>query len=254
LRASASDSEIDFDGVVVGVPGAVLRTRIALAENVVGLEGEQFADQLRERLGREVTLENDINLAALGEHWRGVARGVDDFAFISIGTGLGAGLVLRGELHRGRNGAAGELDYARVGLTEDVDPCAGALCELTKELARGRRTTLESPYDTRLIFAAARAGDPVAMDVVAEEARRIALHIAPIAAVADVGLIVLGGGIGANGDLLYDGIRRLLAEWLPTPPRVEASSLGDAAVLTGALAVGRRAALDNVFVHRHARA
>src|SRR5207237_370807 len=108
--------------------------------------------------------------------------------------------------------------------------------------AQGRQTTLESPYDTRLIFAGARAGDEVALDVVAEEARRIALHIAPIAAVADVGLVVLGGGIGANGDLLYDGIRRLLAEWLPEPPRVEASSLGDAAVLTGALAVGRRAA------------
>ena len=60
-------------------------------------------------------IENDINLAALGERWRGVARGVDDFAFISIGTGLGAGIVLRGELHRGHNGSAGELDYARVG-------------------------------------------------------------------------------------------------------------------------------------------
>src|SRR5206468_2356898 len=163
-------------------------------------------------------------------------------------TGLGAGLVLHGELHRGRSGAAGELDYARAGLTEDVDPCAGALIELTRQLATGRHTTLEPPYDTRLIFAAARAGDEVAIEVVAEEARRIALHIAPIAAVADVGLIVLGGGIGANGDLLYDGIRRLLADWLPEPPRVEASSLGDAAVLTGALAVGRRAALDNVFL------
>ena len=62
-----------------------------------------------------MTIENDINLAALGERWRGIARGVDDFAFISIGTGLGAGIVLHGELHRGHNGSAGELDYARVG-------------------------------------------------------------------------------------------------------------------------------------------
>jgi predicted NBD/HSP70 family sugar kinase len=252
LAAVADDAEVD--GVVVGVPGAVLNARIALVENVTGLEGGQFAADLKERLGRDVTIENDINLAAVGEQWRGVARGVDDFAFISIGTGLGAGLVLRGELHRGRSGAAGELDYARVGLTEDVDPCADALCEVAREIADGRSTTLESPYDTRLIFAAARAGDEVALEIVAEEARRIALHIAPIAAVADVGLIVLGGGIGANGDLLYDGIRRLLAGWLPEPPRIEASSLGDAAVLTGALAVGRRAALDNVFVRRRTRA
>jgi predicted NBD/HSP70 family sugar kinase len=252
LTAAALTPDALIDGVVVGVPGAVADGHIALAANVAGLEGDAFTGELEARLGRSVTIENDINLSALGEHWRGIARGVDDFVFMSIGTGLGAGLVLRGELHRGLNGAAGELDYARVGLTEDIDPCAGALCELAGKVAQGRRTTLEAPYDTRLIFAAARAGDAVAVDVVAEEARRIALHIAPIVAVADVGLVVLGGGIGANGDLLHDGIRRLLAEWLPKPPRIEASSLGDAAVLTGALSVGRRAALDNVFVNRRA--
>jgi predicted NBD/HSP70 family sugar kinase len=250
LRDGAGVSDDLIDGLVVGVPGAVAGSRIALAENVSGLEGAEFARDLNERLGRTATIENDINLAALGEQWRGVARGVDDFVFISIGTGLGAGLVLRGELHRGRNGAAGELDYARAGLEENIDPCAGALIELTGERARGRKTTLEDPYDTRVLFAAARAGDDVAVEVVAEEARRIALHIAPIAAVADVELVVLGGGIGANGDLLHDPIRRLLEEWLPSSPRIEASNLGDAAILTGALAVGRRAALENVFVNR----
>jgi predicted NBD/HSP70 family sugar kinase len=242
-----------LDGIVLGVPGAVEDdSRISLVENVRGLEGDAFAAAIRSRFPCSVHLENDINLAALGEQWRGVARGVDDFAFISIGTGLGAGLVLRGELHRGRHGAAGELDYARAGHQAEFDPCAGALCELARTVAEGRRTVLEPPYDPRLIFAAARAGDEVAGEIVAEEARRIALHVAPIAAVADVGLVVLGGGIGANGDLLSDAVRGRLAEWLPHPPRVEASSLGDAAVLTGALAVGRRAALDNVFTRRRA--
>ena len=100
------------------------------------------------------------------------------------------------------------------------------------------------------MFTAARAGDAVARAVVSEEARRIALHLVPVAAVGDVDLVVLGGGIGTNGDLLLEPVRRWLAEWLPFPPRIEVSSLGDAAVLTGALAVGRRAALDNVFVNR----
>jgi predicted NBD/HSP70 family sugar kinase len=68
--------------------------------------------------------------------------------------------------------------------------------------------------------------------------------------VADIGLVVLGGGIGANGDLLLEPIRALLREWMPYPPRVEVSSLGKAAVLTGALAVGLRSALDNVFLNR----
>jgi predicted NBD/HSP70 family sugar kinase len=109
---------------------------------------------------------------------------------------------------------------------------------------------MPAPHDPRTIFASARAGNRVARDVVDEECRRIALHIVPLAAVTDVGLVVLGGGIGANGDLLYDGIRTRLRAWLPSPPRVEASSLGDAAVLTGGLAVGLRAARENVFVNR----
>src|SRR5207253_4686996 len=100
---------------------------------------------------------------------------------------------------------------------------------------------------------AARNGDPLAREVIAEVARRIAVHVAPIAAVTDVELVVLGGGIGANGDLLLDPVGRLLAEWLPFPPRVEVSTLGESAVLAGALSVGLTAALDNVFVRRAAR-
>jgi len=252
LDASGLPGEL-IDNVVIGVPGVVETASgsLALATNVPGIEGLDFRSAIDERLGDHVTLENDINLAALGEQWAGIARGVDDFVFLSIGTGLGSGVVLRGELHRGHNGAAGELDYARAGHA-DFDPCAAALSTLAAELSAERpdETSLARPYDARAVFAAARRGDAVARDVVAEEARRIALHIAPVAAVADVGLVVLGGGIGANADLLVDPVRRLLAEWLPYPPRVEISSLGEAAVLRGALALGLRAALDNVFVRR----
>ena len=159
--------------------------------------------------------------------------------------------MLGGELHRGHHGAAGELDYAAAGLDQDIDPCAEALSAVVERLsaAAAGETTLTPPYDGRAIFAAARAGDAVARAAVAEEARRIALHIVPVAAVTDVGLVVLGGGIGANAQLL-DEIRPLLERWLPYPPRVEISSLGDAAVLNGALAVGLSFALDNVFVNR----
>jgi predicted NBD/HSP70 family sugar kinase len=177
---------------------------------------------------------------------------VGDFAFLSIGTGVGAGVVLNGELQRGRHGAAGEVDYVSAGLDVDVDPCAEALSTVAARLATdaGMETELAAPYDVPSVFAAARAGDAVARRLVAEEARRIALHIVPIAAVTDVELVVLGGGIGANGDLLLDAVRPLLVRWLPYPPRVEVSSVGDAAVLMGALAVGLRSALDHVFVNR----
>jgi predicted NBD/HSP70 family sugar kinase len=243
------------DGAVVGAPGVVEAgtDMLRLAGNVEGLEGRAFAEELRRALEVPVRLENDINLAALGELWQGVARGVANFAFLSVGAGLGAGLVLDGELHRGRNGAAGELDFALGARSDDADPCASAVSALAARVAAARADTeLGPPYDTRAIFGAARNGDRVAREVVAEVARRIALHVAPIAAVADVELVVLGGGIGANGDLLLDPVGRLLGEWLPFPPRVEVSTLGEAAVLTGALAVGLHAALDNVFTRRPA--
>jgi predicted NBD/HSP70 family sugar kinase len=239
---------------VVGVPGVVDEKsgRIDLATSVAGLEGQTFRTALGERLEVPITLENDVNLAALGEQWQGVARGVDDFVFLSVGTGMGAGLVLHGELHRGHNGAAGEVDFALIGLAQDVDPCAGAISEFAAALAaeRDAGTTLRAPFDAREIFAAARAGDALAQEVVEEVARRIALHIVPVAAVTDVSLAVLGGGLGANGDLLLQPVRDRLRNWIPYPPRVDVSSLGEAAVLTGALAIGLRSALDNVFVER----
>jgi len=253
LAAAAGFAPELVGEIVVGVPGVVeARTgAVRLALNIPGLDGRRFGAELQERLDVAVLVENDVNLAALGEGRLGVARGVDDFVFLSVGTGLGAGLVLRGDLQRGHHGAAGELDYVAAGLEQEVDPCAAALSRTAERLASaaGGATTVAAPYDPRSVFAAARAGDAVARAVVAEEARRIALHIVPIASVTDVGLVVLGGGIGANAELL-ETVRPLLAQWLPYPPRVEISSLADGAVLTGALAVGLRSALGNVFAAR----
>jgi predicted NBD/HSP70 family sugar kinase len=248
VRAAGLPADL-IDGVVVGVPGVtgLEDGTLQLAGNVPGLEGRPFAAELHARLGLPITLENDINLAALGERWLGVARGVDDFVFLSVGTGMGAGLVLGGELHRGRNGFAGEIDFALGALEEDVDPSGPKVAEISARVATERRpTVLVPPYEPRAVFDAARRGDEAARLVVDEVARRIALHLAPIAAVADVELVVLGGGIGANGDLLLEPVRRRLSGWLPFPPRVEVSTVGETAVLAGALAVGVRAALDNV--------
>src|SRR5438874_1184417 len=165
-------------------------------------------------LGRQVRLETDLNLAALGEQWQGVARGVSDFVSLSIGTGLGAGVVIGGELRRGRNGAAGELDFARAG-DDSYNPDAASVAAIAARLAGRYSTSLVPPYDVRAIFTAARTGDELARAAVAEEARRIARHVAPVAAVVDVELVVLGGGVGWNGDLLLDAIRPHLAQWLP---------------------------------------
>lgn len=241
---------------VAGAPGVLdpASGRLQLAAAIEGLDGFAIADELGRALELPVLVENDINLAALGEQWRGVGAEVDDFAFLSIGTGLGAGIVLRGELHRGHRGAAGELDFAvEGGLESPYDPSTPGLLRLVDELAASTPTGMARPYEARAVFDAARAGDPLARLAVEREGERIARYVAPIAAVVDVELIVLGGGIGRNGDLLIEPMRRTLAAAVPFPPRIEVSALGNESVLTGALAVALREAVDTVFTRSRTR-
>jgi predicted NBD/HSP70 family sugar kinase len=240
-----------LENAVVALPAVVSPADGSVsAADLPGVGSRDFRAQLEAALRTPVTLENDVNLAALGEQRSGVAQGVEDFAFLLVGAGLGAAVVLRGMLHRGRNGAAGELDAIREGHPDDFDPCAAAISQAAERMAAGKETTLEPPFEVHEIFAAARAGDEVAREVVTETARRIALHILPLAATLDLPLVVLGGSVGANPELL-DPVRRCLDDWLPFPaPRIEVSALGEAAVIEGALAAGTSAALDRVFKRR----
>jgi predicted NBD/HSP70 family sugar kinase len=224
-------------GAVVGVPGVVdpRSGAVSLAENVPGLEGEPVSGRLANSLEVPVKVFNDVNLAAIGERDEGAGRGVRSFVFVSVGTGLGAGVIVGGELLTGSHGAAGELDLLRPAAS-GADPSAPAIRAYAAELHRGRG--LDGPLDTVEIFARARAGDAWAAGVVTEVARRVCAHLVPIAAIVDPELIVLGGGVGNNGDLLLPRLREMLAEALPFPPTVQTSRLRDDAVLAGALAVG----------------
>ncbi len=233
---------------VCGAPAVIepVSGRTWMAGAIAGLEDVPIAERLESRLGIPVTAENDVNLAALGEQARGLGQGVADFAFISIGTGMGVGLILGGELHRGHGGAAGEIDLVplrRAAGAADllaIDPSAAGVEALTGQAAPA-------------VFAAAAEGDRAARAAVARVAIWVAWYAAAIVAVADPELIVLGGGIGSNGSLLLDGIRAELAGLVPRAPRVATSAIGDGAILAGALAMGRRIALDHVFAHRVVR-
>ena len=250
LRTSKLPGDL-LEKAVVALPAVVSPTdgRVS-SPDLAGLGAPDLRQQLEQALRTSVVLENDVNLAALAEQRHGVARDVADFAFLLVGAGLGAAVVLDRKLHRGHNGAAGELDAVRNGRADDVDPCAAAISKHAAERAAREETVLEPPYEMRDLFAAARAGDAVAVSVVEETARRIALHVLPLAATLDLPLVVLGGSVGANS-LLLEPLRRHLEGWLPFPaPRVEVSALGEAAVIEGALAAGVDAALERVFERR----
>lgn len=242
---------------VVGVPGIISADSASVIEAgaLRAIEGDGFAARLSNELGLRITLDNDVNLMALGEQAMGLGQGIENFATVSIGSGMGAGLVLSGQLYRGTHGGAGEIhltpfrEVAHTGV--QVDPASEGLEEVAARASRRRRgSSLSAPFDPVQVFAAARNGDLAALDVLESEARALSLYLGAISAVLDVELIVLAGGIGSNAQLMLEGIRSNLAERLPYPPRVEISALGRGAVLAGAASVGLAKARDSLFVNR----
>ena len=257
-HALAAEAGIDWKQVTVATVGSagVLEPssgQVALAHNLPGWGRPGLLEALRAELGTNVTFENDVNLAAMGERWRGLGKEVDHFVYLHIGTGVGMALVLNGELFRGATGAAGEVGYLPLAVADVHDPASrrrgalegaiGAAGVVAAARAAGMRATLSA----KGVFTAARKGDAVALSVVGAVAERIALAIAAVVPVVDPELVVLGGGIGRNGDLLLDPLERELREISPFHPRIEVSALGEDAELQGAVALALRSAQDRLF-------
>ena len=238
--------------VGVSAPGAIHpdgRT-MSLARNL-GEDGPfDLLTPLEARIDAPVLLDNNVNMAALGERWRGHARLVETFAFLAVGAGIGMGLVHSGELVRGAHGAAGEVAFLplpgsippaeRVGHgREHLATEAGGYGVLAAVNARGTWPG-RRPSTVAELFEQAAAGVPAAREVVTAEARQLGLTIASACAVFDPELVVLGGGVGRN-PLLLPVVREIVNAHAPFPPRVETSALGEAASLTGALFVALQA-------------
>jgi predicted NBD/HSP70 family sugar kinase len=227
--------------------------QVALAHSLPGWGRQGLVEAVQRELGTKLAFENDVNLAALGEQWRGLGKGIANFLYLHVGTGVGLGIVLGGELYRGSTGAAGEIGYLPLVGTDPHDPRSrrrGALDEVAGAsgvVAAAERLGFQPPLTAKKVFAAARRGDRAAARTVAEEAKRIALAVAAVVSVLDPELVVLGGGIGANGDLLLERVERQLASLSPFRPRVEVSALGEDAELHGAVSMSLRMAQEQLF-------
>ncbi len=227
--------------------------RVDLAPNLPGWGRQGLVEAVQKELGTHVIFENDVNLATVGEQWHGLGKDVSNFVYLHVGTGVGMGLVLNGELYRGATGAAGEIGYLPLVAADPHDPANRRRGALEGAVgARGLRASarglgMEPPLTPKKIFAAARKGDPAARKAVALEAERVALAIASVVPILDPELVVLGGGIGRNGDLLLEPIERELRALSPFQPRIEVSALGEEAELHGAVSMALQAAQDQLF-------
>lgn len=239
----------DLAQIVIGIPGAVNPATgvISNAPNLEYLENLVLSNLIQTRFNVSTLVENDVNVAALGELEKSKT---EDFGFIAIGTGVGMGLILDGELRRGFNGGAGEIGYLPLGENVNQLSKEGHFEELIGGYAVESKYLKEMKIKKTLIeiFESAAKGDSISKKIVDELGSNIALGIRAICSVLDLGEIILGGGIGSREDL-YTKIVEELQRTMQNPPSVKISTLGARAGLVGAMSYALSEMRGHVLMH-----
>jgi glucokinase len=252
--------------IAIGVPSPVdpCTGLVSWANNLPGWRNVDLRRTLQKEFRLPVVLENDANMAAIGEHWRGVACHVPSFVFVAIGTGIGAGVFTDGRLYRGRTGAAGEIfklnlewprwkeDFGETGYLESYVSGLGISTAGRKALGESRASSPHGPLglaesgdnkqglaqdrDARFVFDAMREGDGDALAVLKRAFTMMGVAAADLVAVLDPDLIVFGGGVSKGApELLLSTVREVVTAIHPDPPRFELSALEDKAQTHGAI-------------------
>jgi glucokinase len=248
-------SESSLAGIGVGVPSPVnpeSGTLIA-SPNIPYWTGLKLSDALQKYISVPVEIENDVNIATLGEYWKGSARGCNNFFFIGIGTGIGGGAFINGRVHTGKHFSAGEIGYLvlapnqkerRVGdlgwfesvasgLALDQDGRRSAFMNSTGKLAE----IAGSPdkVNAVTIFEAAAQGDKDASAILEQAFEYYAMAVVNISALLDPDAIIFGGGIASQGEALLAPIRKKAAAYELFAPDLRCAELGEEAQIYGAV-------------------
>ena len=235
-------------GIAIGVPGIVESetgmVRLAPSMNWIDVP---LRDKLRKKFELPISIENDVNLAVLGEHWYGGGIGVENLVMVSIGTGIGAGLILNGSLYRGHRESSGEIGYILpdVNYLRNQYPGFGALesvasghgiAQIAKAAAdRTKLNPAEHHLKATDVFKAARNGEQWALEITSQTSEYLGLALANIAACFDPEMIIIGGGVSNAFDLLVEPIKERIAGVIPNMPRIICSQLDQKAVLLGSV-------------------
>jgi glucokinase len=243
LQAAARGLAIPVRAVVVGIPALIDPvSQLAVAGPNVHWQGFDLLGILGDRLAEPFEVDNDVNLAALGEAWRGQGRGIASFVTMSLGTGIGGAVVIDGHLVRGSHNAAGEVGYfpfwrggERRGV-EDVGSGPALRARAAGLLRDGVPTSLDPGFELADVFAAAARGDELGGQVVSELTGHVAATIAGITALVDPQRVILDGAVGRALRPWLDGLRSAVTAQVFRPPEIVVSGLGQDAAVTGAIA------------------
>ena len=258
VRYIVEQSQFDWEqvkGVGAGVAGFTnVREGIILLAPNVGLRDFHIRNILEDRLGKPVMIDNDANVAALGEAWGGAGAGIDNCVCYTLGTGVGGGIIINGKIYQGFSGLAGELGHisvvpdleaiqcgcGKMGCLETVSSATGIIRMGKDAVSRGERTSLSlvEQITAKDVFDAAKEGDEVAIRIVNRAAYYIGKSLAAVALVLNPELFIIGGGVSKAGDILFDEIRSVFAELTPEPTqaglRIVQAVLGNDAGIVGA--------------------
>ncbi|MDJ1133610.1 ROK family transcriptional regulator [Streptomyces iconiensis] len=250
VRRLVSESGISpgkIIGIGLGVPGPIDIGTGVLGSTAIlpGWAGAHPRDEMAARTGVPVYVDNDANLGALGERVWGAGQGADDLAYIKVASGVGAGLVINGQIYRGPGGTAGEIGHITLDESGPVCRCGNRGCLETFTAARYVLPLLHSSHGTGLTMARvvrlAGEGDPGCRRVIADIGRHIGSGVASLCNLLNPSRVVLGGDLAEAGDLVLDPVRDSVARYsIPSAARqlrVSPGELGSRAEVLGALAL-----------------
>jgi glucokinase len=259
LERTAGDAGDGLDACCIASAGMIdaKRGRVIISPNIPGFRGLEMAGPASERLGIPVWLENDASAAALGEHRFGAGREYNHFAHLTLGTGIGGGLVLDGRLYRGARGFAGEFGHMTIDPTGPDCSCGSRGCveafasgtafaRRAKRLVESGRSRLlaevvgaDEPSGEHLL-AAARQGDPLSEAEIRNGGHCLGLGVGSLINLLNPEAITMSGGLLALGELYLEPMRKAIAATAFGPTTgvaIKVSELGDDAGLLGAAAV-----------------
>jgi glucokinase len=235
-------------GIGVGAPGVTLHKEgIVTWAYTLHWDNFPLKARLAERYDLPITVDNDVNLAALGELWFGAGQNVQDMILVAIGTGIGAGVIIDGALYRGATEASGEIgnmipgrdflgkNFQDFGALESVASGSGIAARARELLGPNRSQEELSELTAEDVFEAGRRGEPWAWTVINETVDYLAIAIANLVAFSDPELVVLGGGVSRSADMLIEPILARMNGAIPNLPRLVVSDLGLQATVMGAI-------------------
>ncbi len=221
----------DFLGAGIGVPGPVTHSGVLLkAVNLGWQEEVNIEYEFSKMIDMPVRADNDANVATIGEMWQGSGEGARDMIFVTLGTGVGGGVITNGEIVKGANGGGGEIGHIAVdfehgekcncgktGCLETLASATGIVRETNKALKNYTGTTILSSYDNlnaKNIFDAAKNDDEFALEMVENLGRSLGFVLANIASTTNPETIVIGGGVSKAGTILTDVIKKHFVKYV----------------------------------------